>query len=202
MTAIDHGQPISHREALLREGLVQLFANGYHGTTVDGLLKATGVPKGSFYHHFGSKEALTEMILNRYGGFHRKLLTSWAERDLPTPAVLSGYFRELARIVVESGYHQGELAGKLATEIVDPTDPLHQQIAEIVRQWRLQLESILRVGQRRGDVRTDRDVHALSAGLHALMDGAFVVAQSTRDADSLEAVATAIEHLVAVQAVG
>jgi TetR/AcrR family transcriptional repressor of nem operon len=202
VTAIDHGQPISHREALLREGMAQIFANGYHGTTVDGLLKATGVPKGSFYHHFRSKEAFTETILNRYGGFHRDRLTSWAARDLSTPAALSGYFRDLARIFVESGYRLGDLAGKLATEIVDPTDPLHQQIAEIVRQWRVQLESVLRVGQRRGDIRTDRNVHALSAGLHALIDGAFVVGMSTRNADSLESVATAIEHLVAVQAEG
>lgn len=192
------GQP-RHREALLREGLNQLFAHGYHGTTVDRLLEASGVPKGSFYHHFHSKEEFAAAVLERYGGFHYERLARWAAKpDLSTPDKLSGYFRELSQIFVDSGYLNTDLAGKFATEVTTTSDPLRAQVASIVTTWRVQLEQILAAGQANGDVRSDRDVSELSAAIHALMDGAFVVAASTRNRQSLESVAMAIRSLTIV----
>jgi TetR/AcrR family transcriptional repressor of nem operon len=191
------GKPRSHREALLREGVNQFFEHGYHGTTVDGLLEASGVPKGSFYHHFGSKESFAAAVLDYHGGFHRNRLAAWASRaDLSTSELLSGYFAELSRVVARSGYRNGDLAGKLATEVAAASGPLRDQIAHLVRDGRAQLEQVLAEGQARGDVRTDREVTDLSAAIHALVDGAFIVAASTRDKKSLAAVSAAIGCLV------
>jgi TetR/AcrR family transcriptional repressor of nem operon len=192
-------QATTHREALLREGVNQFLDHGYHGTTVDGLLGATGVPKGSFYHHFGSKESFAAAVLDYYGGLHRNRLADWASRtDLSTSELLGGYFAELSRIFVDSGFHNSDLAGKLATEVATTSEPLRDQIARLIREWRVQLEQILVQGQARGDVRTDRDVTDLSAAIHALVDGAFVVAASTRYEQSLTAVASAIGGFVAL----
>ncbi len=191
------GHQRSHREVLLREGLNQFFDRGYHGTTVDGLLEATGVPKGSFYHHFGSKEAFALQVLERYGSFHHARLTEWAAREgLGTADSLAGYFEELAHTFVASGYRLTDLSGKLATEVSTMLSPLHAEIAELVRAWRAQLEEILNEGQQRGDVRADRAVADLSAAIHALVDGAFIIAAATRDENFLANIATAIRTLV------
>jgi TetR/AcrR family transcriptional repressor of nem operon len=192
---------LPHREALLREGLNQFSAHGYHGTAVDGLLEASGVPKGSFYHHFGSKESFAAVVLDYYGGLHRDRLAAWASRTgLSTSDLLSGYFAELSRVVVGSDFRNADLSGKLATEIASTSDPLRHRIARLARDWRAQLEQILVAGQARGDVRTDRDVTDLSAAIHASVDGAFVVAASTRREGSLAAVASAIVSLIAAGA--
>lgn len=192
---------VSHREALLREGVHQFLEHGYHGTTVDGLLEASGVPKGSFYHHFGSKESFAAAVLDYYGGLHRNRLAAWASRaDLSTSELLGGYFAELSRIFAGSGFHNSDLAGKLATEVATTSEPLRDQIARLIREWRAQLEQILVQGQARGDVRADREVTDLSAAIHALVDGAFVVAASTRHEESLTAVASAIGNFVAAGA--
>lgn len=200
MTPPQQARPRSHRDALLDEGLNQLFDRGYHGTTVDGLLAATGVPKGSFYHHFGSKEGFAATVLERYGRFHHNRMARWANRtDLDTADILAGYFTEIAAIFVDSGYRLTDLAGKLATEVATTSDPLHTRIAHVVTQWRSQLEEILATGQARGDVRRDRDVTELSAAIHALIDGAFVIASSTRDPRLLTDIEAAIRTLIAPQ---
>ncbi|WP_269305816.1 TetR/AcrR family transcriptional regulator [Aeromicrobium sp. HA] len=189
----------SHRDALLREGLNQLFIHGYHGTTVDGLLDATGVPKGSFYHHFGDKESFVVAVLHRYDHFHQRLLEKWSSRkELSTAEMLSGYFEDLVENFVNSGFTHVDLIGKLATEIANGSESISVTLAEQFNRWRSTVEQILLDGQARGDVRTDRDVFELSATIHAYVEGAFVVAQSTRDEGALETVSAAIAESVAV----
>ena len=46
------------REKLLDAAFEEIYINGYAATSVDTILQKAGVPKGSLYHHFGSKKAL------------------------------------------------------------------------------------------------------------------------------------------------
>ena len=110
---------LSHRERLLRQGMRSFYAHGFHGTTVDALLAAAQVPKGSFYHHFGSKESFGQAVLEQYLTFQLDLIATWADRDdLPAPARLEGYFDELTAIFVRSGFERGCLAVMFSSELV------------------------------------------------------------------------------------
>ncbi|WP_455132527.1 TetR/AcrR family transcriptional regulator, partial [Microbacterium aurum] len=67
----EHGDT---REALLRCGMAVLTMQGISATGIDTVLKRVGVPKGSFYHYFDSKDAFGFEVLHRYAGyFARKL---------------------------------------------------------------------------------------------------------------------------------
>ncbi len=62
------------RQADTRSRLVEtaaqlIWRRSYYGTSVDLICEACGIKKGSFYHHFGSKEALTEAGLDWYRDF-------------------------------------------------------------------------------------------------------------------------------------
>jgi len=48
----------SAREKLLDVTFQEVYKNGYAATSIDSILKRAGVPKGSLYHHFGSKKSL------------------------------------------------------------------------------------------------------------------------------------------------
>ncbi|NMO02633.1 TetR/AcrR family transcriptional regulator [Gordonia sp. TBRC 11910] len=188
----------THRDRLLDKGIELLFERGYHGMTVDALLAAAQVPKGSFYHHFGSKEAFTLAVLDNYDDFHRKTLAAWVSGhdELPTALRLRGYYDELVAIFVASGFRRSDLAGKLATEVATTSEPLRSTLATLIRQWRSQLEVVLAEGRLRGDVRADVSVEDQSAALLSLINGAFVVSSSTRDTVALDSVADAIVAVV------
>lgn len=189
----------SHKERMLRQGMKLLYANGFHGMTVDALLAASGVPKGSFYHHFGSKDAFAQAVLGRYAQSQRDLLDRWTERaELSTPDKLTGYFREMAENFVRSDYQRACLAGKLSTEVAASSEPFREQLDQDLRRWKHQLIAVLENGQQRGDVRTDRDGGDLADSLLALLQGAFVIALSTRDEESLEAIAGTLRDLIAI----
>ena len=56
----------STREALIAAGIVQLSANGYHGTGIKQILDEVKVPKGSFYNFFASKDAFVAELIKAY----------------------------------------------------------------------------------------------------------------------------------------
>src|SRR6478672_12632079 len=54
------------KRRLLDVGLSTLLERGYNATGIQDLLVATRVPKGSFYHHFASKEDFALQVVDRY----------------------------------------------------------------------------------------------------------------------------------------
>lgn len=190
-------EALPHREKLLREGTRRLYGHGFHGTTVDGILAATGVPKGSFYHHFGSKEALAKEALRHYLTFQLDLLESWtAKADLPTADVLVGYFTDMAGAFTRSEYQQACLFGKLSTEMSAGSPEFRAVLADHVEQWQIPLRELLRRGQERGDVRGGFAVEQLAGAVLALVQGVFVLALAVRDEAMLDAARTALRVLV------
>jgi len=191
-------EPVPHKERLLRQGLKYFYDRGFHGTTVDAILEASGVPKGSFYHHFGSKEAFARAVLTRYTEFQLALLDRWVnEPDLSTTDRLGRYVDELVELFVRSGYRRACLAGKLSTEVAVGSDAFREQIGASLLAWKEHLTALLSQGQERGDVRTDRTAEDLATATLALIQGTFVLCIATRDEEALKAVRSTIQLLVA-----
>ena len=51
------------RTALLEAGMNIMIEKGYNNTGIQEVLLAVGVPKGSFYHYFDSKEDFALKII-------------------------------------------------------------------------------------------------------------------------------------------
>lgn len=188
---------LSHKERLLRQGMKSFYASGFHGTTVDAILAASGVPKGSFYHHFGSKDAFGLAVLDRYMQLQLDALANWAGAErLSTTEKLTGYFAELTSAFVGSGFRRACLAGKFSTELAADSEPFRERLDTALAEWHRALTDLLRAGQRRGDVRKDRSAEELSYSVLALVQGAFVVALSVRDPRALEAVSASFGLLL------
>lgn len=191
---------VPHKERLLRAGITLFYENGFHGTTIDSVLAEAGVPKGSFYHHFGSKDAFAQAVLNRYIQFQSQMFSTWfARTDLSTAEQLTGYFTDMSQIFVKSGFRTACLTGKFSTEVGATSDYFRPQLAEQIGMWKSQLSTLLTAGQERGDIRLDRPAEDLADTVLALIQGSFVLTLSTRDERTLATVCTTIKELVEPQ---
>ena len=190
-------EAIPHKERLLRAGIKLFYENGFHGTTIDAVLTEAGVPKGSFYHHFGSKDAFAQAVLNRYIQFQGQLFTTWIARtDLSTVDQLTGYFTDMSQIFIKSGFQTACLTGKFSTEVGATSDYFRPQLAAQIAMWKTQLSTLLTAGQERGDIRRDRSSEDLADAVLALIQGSFVLTLSTRDEHTLTTVRATIKDLV------
>jgi TetR/AcrR family transcriptional repressor of nem operon len=190
-------EALPHKERLLRQGMKLFYAEGFHGTTVDAVLASAGVPKGSFYHHFGSKDVFGQAVLDRYLEFQIDLFDKWAaKKNLSTSAKLVGYFKEISQIFVKSGYQRACLAGKFSTEVAAASDSFRELLSAGMKLWKSRIVELLAAGQADGDVRQDRTAEDLADAVLSLIQGSLVIALSTRDKHTLAAVGATIKSVV------
>src|SRR5258707_12513763 len=88
----------STRDHLVDVGLELMHQNGYNATGLSDILKAANVPKGSFYHHFSSKEDFAAAALERYGMREREHTAAVLD-DVKTPRLkrLRRYFTDIVK---------------------------------------------------------------------------------------------------------
>jgi TetR/AcrR family transcriptional repressor of nem operon len=188
---------LTHKERLLRQGMKLFYEQGFHGTTVDAILASAGVPKGSFYHHFGSKDVFGQAVLDRYMQFQLELFGKWAvKKNLSTSAKLVGYFKEISQIFVKSGYQRACLVGKFSTEVAAASDSFREQLGTQMQLWKSGIVELLAAGQVAGDVRQDRSAEELADAVLSLIQGSLVIALSTRDKHTLASVGATIKSVV------
>ena len=87
----------SAREQIVQAGLKCLATKGFNGVGVQDITDTAGVPKGSFYNHFESKEALGAEIVERYGADKRRreLLT---DKSIPPLERLRRHYERLSTV--------------------------------------------------------------------------------------------------------
>ena len=186
-----------HRERLLRAGSRLFYDRGFHGTSVDAVLVDAGSPKGSFYHHFGSKDAFGHAVLDVYADSRLRLLTQWVDRtDLGVIERVTGYHRDLIERFDRTGWQRACLAGKLSNEVAGSSETFRRHLAETFDGTRGVLAGLLAEGQARDEVTSIQSATALADSMQAMIQGGFVVALALRDRSSLEDVTIALGHLL------
>src|SRR5262245_47686514 len=83
------------REQLLDTGLQILHERGFNATSVQDITEAAGVPKGSFYNHFESKEDLGAEVVLRYLESSNKTQAVLREPKIAPSALLRKYLPTL-----------------------------------------------------------------------------------------------------------
>lgn len=145
------------REKLLDEGVAILMDQGYHGTGLQDVLQVVGVPKGSFYNYFESKEHFGAEVIRHYIEPFIQQLDSYLQRgDLSGPQALECYFRDL---IEESGRRQfrgGCLLGNLIGEIGETSEICRFAIKTALSRYRDKIGEAIEKGQRAGQFRCDK----------------------------------------------
>lgn len=151
------------REKLLNRGVELITEQGYHGSGLQGILASVGIPKGSFYHYFSSKEQFSAEVIQHYIEPYIGLLEGWLLRsDLLAIEALEGYFAELMQGATQRQFRGGCLLGNLMGEIGDTSETCRLSLLKAVRRYRDKLAEGLARAQTEGCVRTDLTAHEMA----------------------------------------
>src|ERR1700744_4510090 len=94
----------STREHLIDVGVGLMHRNGYNATGLSDILNAADVPKGSFYHHFSSKEEFAAAVLEQYVTSIGELTATLLSDTKISPLKrLRRYFGELIKVAGQRG---------------------------------------------------------------------------------------------------
>jgi TetR/AcrR family transcriptional repressor of nem operon len=172
------------RDKILDEGVSLLMEHGYHGTGLQQILDRVGVPKGSFYNYFGSKEEFgTEVIQHYIAPFIDLLDHHLQAPERTAPERLDAYFTELIGAVEDNGFRGGCLLGNLIGEIGDTSEHCRNALRSALHRYRDKLAEGIAQAQREGAFRTDQSARELADFLADAWQGALLrmkIEQSVR----------------------
>jgi TetR/AcrR family transcriptional repressor of nem operon len=154
---------VSQRDRILDAAVQALYEQGFNGTGVQDITQAAGVPKGSFYNHFESKEVLAAAALDRYFQERtRERMRVLDDAALSPLARLHRYFHDLADMLAERGYAGGCMIGNLSSELADQSDLLRDRLAAHFADWTQTLAACVRAAQAQGELRADLPAAAIA----------------------------------------
>ncbi|MGO5000271.1 TetR/AcrR family transcriptional regulator [Oceanisphaera sp. W20_SRM_FM3] len=113
------------RQHLLDTGREVLAAKGFSSVGLSALLQQAGVPKGSFYHYFKSKEQFGEALLEDYFDFYLTELDQlFSQAGLNGQQQLMSYWQEWQRRYCGPNSRSDCLVVKLSAEVADLSEPM------------------------------------------------------------------------------
>jgi TetR/AcrR family transcriptional repressor of nem operon len=175
------------KRRLLEVGLATLLERGYNATGIQDLLVATGVPKGSFYHHFGSKEDFALQVVDRYlADVHAALDQSLGETDRPALERVRLYFERLLAMYASQGY-LGSLLGLVGQEQAAVNTAFRRRIENAFAGIAGRLAEALDEARRRGELPADTDPAHMANLLVDAWEGAALRSRLVRGPAPLEA---------------
>jgi TetR/AcrR family transcriptional repressor of nem operon len=159
----------SAKGKLLEAGLATLHAKGFNGCSIEDITKAAGVPKGSFFNHFKTKEALALEVHQIYcDNFHIEMLFDKSKTPLTR---LRDHFRFLADGYEKWGFQKGCLLGNLRAEMTSEYPHMRTALKESYEAWTGAVSSVLSDAQASGEIDSRLDVVALSRFLVNAWEG-------------------------------
>lgn len=124
------------RARLIRAGLELLTEHGFAATGTAEVLARAGVPKGSFYHHFGSKAGFAAALIEAYDAWFRdRVLSAFRRTDLAPPDRIALFARAAEAGMARHGFRRGCLVGALGHEVSGLPDPLRARLSEVLSGW-------------------------------------------------------------------
>jgi TetR/AcrR family transcriptional repressor of nem operon len=189
---------VGTREQVLDAASRLIHIRGFNNTSIDDILRESGVGKGNFYYYFKSKEELGFSILDRSLDRLREDLLStsfsptkdpWRQLDdfLGTPV-------ERAR---RNGCTGGCPLGNLAVEMSDIHEGFRQRIELAFDELRSRIEASLKTAEAQGTLRPGTDVPRLARFILAGLEGAFLLGKLHKDPDVMAGVIEELKGHVA-----
>lgn len=168
------------KQLLLEKGLALLTERGYDATSIGDVLKETGVPKGSFYHYFASKEAFCAELIALYESKKRAAYGPVFEDTSLSPLnrlrkILANSIRELQA----HDFQRGCLIGTLGQEMAMRSPELQAALDGVYHRWGALYYDCFTQAVTAGELPETVDIHSLIHTYVMTLQGAILEAKIT-----------------------
>ena len=183
------------RESLVRSGMAALTERGYLTSDIGGILRNAGVPKGSFYYYFASKEAFVREIILRYGDyFAGKLDRFLLDASMPPLQRIRAFCEDAGKSMARHGFARGCLIGNLSQEAGGLPEGYGHLLNAVFEDWQARVAVCLRLAQTMGEMAEGGDCDELAAYFWTGWEGAVMRAKLVGNQEPL---ALFVKHFMA-----
>jgi TetR/AcrR family transcriptional repressor of nem operon len=172
----------SPREEIVRKGAALIHAQGFKATGVQQVLDAAGIPKGSFYYYFKSKEdfglAVIDHFTSNIGEVFSRCLN---DEEIPPLKRLENLFIYFENVFEKTGCALGCPVGNLSLELADSSERLRTHLEAAVSKLIIRIETCLRKAQQDHSISAGLDTHDTAQIIFHAFEGAILHMKVTRN---------------------
>lgn len=174
------------RQHILETGQRIIVGKGFASVGLNEILTAAGVPKGSFYHYFESKEAYGQALLQEYfDRYMADLDALFAASGTTGKERLMLYWQRWLDKQQDACAEQKCLVVKLAAEVADLSDAMRVTLRDGTDQIVARIAGVLETGMADGSI-PPLEAQAMAQTLYQLWLGASLLGKLNRNALALE----------------
>ncbi|PKN37578.1 MAG: TetR family transcriptional regulator [Deltaproteobacteria bacterium HGW-Deltaproteobacteria-2] len=139
----------STREEIIRKGAELIHAQGYNATGLQQILQAVGIPKGSFYFYFKSKEDFGLEIIDYFSAMISGIITHYlGDKKMPPVKRLEKLLEFFENAFQQNGHTMGCPIGNLSLELAGTNERLRVHLKDVIGSLIAQIESCLEEAKR------------------------------------------------------
>lgn len=169
------------KNQILDAGLECFHTKGYNGTGVKDIVDAAGVPKGSFYNYFESKEAFAIEALDRlYSQRLQDLRQTLLEGEGPVVERILGLYEQIVAESMAQECFGGCLVGNLCQEMAETCEAIRDKAGELMDGHIGVFAEAIAKGQGEGSINTSLDARAMAEFLFAAWEGTLIKMKADR----------------------
>ena len=187
---------IQTKQYIAEKAAVLFNSKGYAGTSMDDILRATGLSKGGIYGNFRNKaeialEAFNYAVeeVNRHVQERTQGISNTLEK---LEAVVDFYQERILNPPIEGGCP----IQNTAVEADDSNELLRQRVIEALDDWQSRIAHTLEKGKSRGEVRPDADSAVFATQFIGTLEGGILLAQLYKDIRYFEAMAAQLRRMI------
>lgn len=175
------------KEIILQAGAEIIHLKGFHHTGLQEILKAAGVPKGSFYNYFSSKEDFGLQLIDYFIDLFSELTRPFVEAPAISPLEkikrILEWFMEFFK---SKDFAFGCPIGNLAQEMGDLSPLFRDKLKEALEKMVALFSGILEEAKTQGEIPANQDIRETAFFLVSSWHGALIHMKALKGLDPLE----------------
>lgn len=176
------------KDAVLDRAMRTFWARGYEATSIQDLVKRTGVNRASLYATYGDKHALFLASLRMYDDLRRRQMLADLEATFAPVEAIRRMFVAFTEGVDKATPTDGCFLTNTALELSAKDRDVRAIVGKAQQEVEAFFERMVRQGQSRGDIAASLDARDTARGLLASMLGMLVLVRSRPDRSLMDAV--------------
>ena len=201
MSRTSPSETIDVRQNILATGQRVMAAKGFSAVGLNEILSTAGVPKGSFYHYFGSKDAFGVAMLEAYfEEYLAEMDLTLAQPGFTTAQRLMNYFQAWQSAQSFSDCQGKCLAVKLGAEVADLSEPMRGVLQRGTAGIVSRLAAATEAGMKDGSLVLDSDAGSTAQSLYQLWLGASVMVKIVRHTGPFESALATTRQILRLSA--
>lgn len=166
------------RDKLLQVAHGLVMVHGFNNTGIGQIVKDAGVPKGSFYHYFPSKDELGFALIENYSRLvKQRLKDHLAASSDPALIALRSYFEQLAGVFREDFAYCNCLLGNMGQELAGQHEGFRQVVHQHFAELEQQVANVFEQAKTEGSLTEDADSQLLAQLLFSGWEGGIIRAK-------------------------